>query len=80
MSASALKIIDIRPGTPEAKNHDPARFVVRGDGRRANIDTYGPAWGWMVQRYDIGPEELARHLEQMKAEGFIVTETTIPPL
>jgi hypothetical protein len=80
MNASTIRIIDIRPGTPETRGNDPARFVIRGDGRRASIDTYGPSFGWICQRYDIGPEDLAQHLDQMRAEGFIVTETTIDPL
>lgn len=64
-------VYTITPGTPETAEYDPSRFVAMGPDPDPVIYSWAPAFGW-IKRPDINPEKLARHLENMRREGFNV--------
>lgn len=72
-----VTIYTITPGKPETIGYDPARFIVKGTGKTAIIDSWAPSLGWLDNRKDIDAAELAHHLENMKNQGFRVEEIRI---
>ena len=75
-----IEIIDIKPWAEKTLNYSPARFVIRTNGDKTVIDTYGPDWGWLLNRSDMTKEKLEKHIENMRKEGFLIDCYTVPEL
>ena len=67
-------VIKIEGVKPEHRNHCPAEFWY--DNARG-LMTYAPGWG-VMNRPDMSPARLTRHINNMVAEGFRVTIETNP--
>ena len=75
-----IEIIDIKPFFGETVHYSPARFIIRENAGEIIIDSYGPEWGWLLNRSDMTKEKLEKHIENMRKEGFLIDCYTVPEL